>query len=407
MEELRKQMRGYKEDQKKQTPVPVQMPVDQPMNVNVIVGDIVHDERSIPFIPETVGVSAEPEPAPLTFKLSSGLLARFTSAPPIEASRYRSRPWKQLPNESPLEYALFHQYLILPLAKGRDLDDLSKLLNDPQLSGWFEQLVKIPSLQVPKYITERRFVKKTEAKGKKKSITEPETNDTDSPDPAEDRHETESRALWWLSDHNYWPERGRLYDAWQMEIHVAARKQQIQLLARDMHAQYLDHLSTLTAIHREVSQGVLAAAVKAQGQMKRIKEVQNIPGVGEIVDTRTGKIIREATPFITREVEYDPFQLIDTMFRLKDQIYGPLPNMLDGDVTTILDQSLSLPPVVDHGGNELEAGVGSHVPVKRQTDAPWLMERLTKIHDAVEKRKLIVAPVHEIGPGENEKPSGT
>ena len=345
--------------------------------------------------------TATPDPVPVLPKsrLSAGLLARFADVSDIESDRYHTKPWRQLPNETALEYALFTEYLKPPLAKGRDIDNLSALLAAPALSGWYDQLLN--TLPVPKYVNEGYEVNAT-----KTPRGRPRTKPGNSEQPAHGP-EAETRALWWLADRNYWHERGRLYDAWGMELLVEERKKQVQTLAHDLDTQYRNHLTEMAAILQEVRNGVLANAVTSKGQLVKKKEIHQIPALGEITDTKTGRVIREATPFITREIEFDPMSLIDTMFKLSDRLYGPLPNMLDGSVSTVLDQTLALPPTVKPNGDIEDNALTGSVPEGKRTSAPWLMDRLAKVQVDIDRRKQIEAPVQETGPGENIKPKGT
>lgn len=298
----------------------------------------------------TVAPEPEPDPEIEPSKLSGGLLSRFHRANQLDAQRYRNKPWQQLPGESPIEYALFREYLLPEMARGRDLDTLAERLNAPELTGWLDTLIS--TAHVPNTALEGYAIRL-----KKRKDTQPE-------DPGNPNKNVETRVLWWLAEHNYWAERGRLYDAWQIEILVTKRKSQMQEYAQRLYSEYVEHTDSQLAILQEIRNGILAHSLTSKGQLMKV---------------RRRILVKDSTGMpVETETEYDPAMQFDTMFKLADRIFGPLPNMLDGDVTTTLSQSVTLP---ESTNKELTSA-----PNNKLTNAPWLLNRVKQVQTEMEKR---------------------
>lgn len=305
--------------------------------------------------PAPVTVEPEPEPDPeiesgSSSKLPSGLLARFRRVNQLDAQRYRNKPWQQLPDESPIEYALFREYLLPEMARGRDIDTLADRLNAPELTGWLDTLIStapVPNTAIEGY----------GFRLKRRKDNAPE-------DPANPNKNIETRLLWWLAGHNYWMERGKLYDAWQIEVLVSRRKSQMHEYAQRLYSEYVEHTDSQLAILQEIRNGILAHSLTSKGQLMKV---------------RRRILVKDASGMpVETETEYDPTVQFDTMFKLADRIFGPLPNMLDGDVTTTLGQSIALPDATD---KELTTA-----PKSKLTNAPWLLNRVKQVQSEMEKR---------------------
>lgn len=411
MQDVKSRMQGYKPP----APAPVEMPdaKPKPSPAPAAVSTPADVAESAPgpeldsriFRPTEDDNGAEPD---LTGGLSRKLLARFTHTNDFESTRYRAKPWRQLPDETALEYALFGEFLFPALAKGRDIDELAKRLNDPLLQDWYTRLLNTCS--IPKYIVEGPEVKK---RPKKKGKSEPEdevykTNEDGEIEVPRDR-EVETRLLWWVAERNLWLERGRLYDAWQMSTLAEQRRLQIRSLAQQIDKYHIEHVYAMTGLLQTTRDGLLRGVTQNNGQFTRLQEEHEIPARGPIFDDKTGQMISPAVPHhITRTLEWDPFAQLQALERISDRLFGPLSHMLDGDLATILDQSLTVPVApLNADGSVAETGeIGGRIPESKRGNATWLMERLGKVQEDMDQRKARQPEELLLEGGENVKPKG-
>lgn len=284
--------------------------------------------------------------------LSAHLVRLRVNGPELEF--YILRPWEQLPDEPDHEYYLLQTWLKMPPLGGRSLDNLQSRLEalSENTESWLEAFQVEPS-----------------------SV------------PAELCH-TPTKLLHHLQAFHNWKERGRAYDKWQLGEFTARRKQQLEDFANNLHAMYLEHALEQSGLLQKLRHGLISA-VASDGKLRRFKESRQMPGRATELD-RNGVVISQGTGPGLTEWEFNPIEQLDAMNKIADRLFGPVPNVIDGDVTHLLTATgFSLPPgSVSHNLTELEAPI----PDAKKDDAPWLTTRLMRIEEA-EAQKALLPPV--------------
>lgn len=314
--------------------------------------------------------------------LPRGLVNRFPADGDFDIARYHLRPWLQLVDESPLEFALFTAWLKYKI---RDLDTLPRHLSEPGLTDWY--LTLIDTMDVPGYLLPGSdeedegpiSPKDKDVKAKKltwkvkKAVLPP-------------RKYQEIRFLWWLAGHNYWNERSRAFDMWDLERLADVRRVQIQEFAEEIHKLHMDNIQHMAAVLQEVRKGVLENLISSKGLLARKKETRTMIPMTPMLGP-DGSTIGKQGPVII-EMEHDPFAQLKAMYDLSDRVFGPLTSMLDGDLSAVLDKTLTLPPAVSADGRVTANGLSAPLKDNERNSANMLLERLGKVQAELEQRKL-------------------
>lgn len=279
-------------------------------------------------------------------------LARVRLVGP-ELDFYNLRPWEQLPDEPDHEYYILQTWLKMPPLGGRTLDNLQSRL---------EALSENSESWLDAFLVEASSV------------------------PAE-LCQTPTKLLHHLQAFHNWKERGRAYDKWQLGEFTARRKQQLEDFANNLHAMYLEHALEQSGLLKKLRQGLISAA-SSDGRLRRFKESRQMPGRAQESD-KHGNIVSQAIGPGLTEWEFDPIEQLEAMNKIADRLFGPVPNVIDGDVTHLLTASgFSLPPGhAPQNTLQLEAPI----PESKKDDSPWLTTRLMQIEEA-EAQKALAPP---------------